>query len=101
MAHLEAATKAPLASILPALLSVSYAEQNGSLPASWLPVTKTYQQAAKLDNDSLIRLTPPEGESKALNDQKIIEELLSVSQAQTDAVCGPLKSWIPPITFLS
>ena len=91
MAHFEAATKAPLALVLPSLLVVSYLERNETLPSTWLPVSKTYRRDAHLGNGISLQLTSPEGKGKVWSDRDIIEHLM-VSESKIPPPRGALVS---------
>ncbi|CRG87966.1 glutamyl-tRNA synthetase [Talaromyces islandicus] len=95
MAELIAATKAELALVLPSLLVVSHLERNGTLPSSWLPLSKTYRRTAHLGNRASIQLTFPDGEGrKVWSDRDIIEHLV-VSKPKVPSLRSALvEEWV-------
>ncbi|KUL87379.1 hypothetical protein ZTR_04668 [Talaromyces verruculosus] len=76
MANIIAATKAELGLGLPSLLVVSYLEQNGTRPSSWVPLNWTHHRAFDLGDGISIQLTSPDGAGRAWSDWKITEPVV-------------------------
>lgn len=90
MANIIAATKAEFSLSLPCLLVVSYLEQNGTRPSSWVPLNKTHHWAADLGDGISIQLTSPDGAGKVWSDWKITEHLV-ISESM---VTSPQGFWV-------